>query len=90
MIDAKSFMEFFERTQNVTFVDSNTGERILGSCSAEKRNCASCKWLIQGDGVHLHDEDTVCGNGESEYATEWVAAEHSCPQWKKGTGGDAQ
>ena len=29
MIDAKSFMEFFEKEYGVTFVDGNTGKKTL-------------------------------------------------------------
>ena len=37
MIDAKSFMEFFEKEYGVTFVDGNTGKKAL-DIIAEKEN----------------------------------------------------
>lgn len=51
MIDAKSFMEFFEKEYDVSFVDANTGKRALDIIaideqekSALKKSCMICKW----------------------------------------------
>jgi len=37
MIDAKSFVEFFEKEYGVKFVDANTGKKVL-DIMAEKEN----------------------------------------------------
>ena len=38
MIDAKNFMEFFEKEFNVQFIDNETGKRALDIVAENERN----------------------------------------------------
>jgi hypothetical protein len=90
MIDAKSFMEFFEKEFDVKFVDSKSGRNALDIIrekeqerDAIEKNCLTCFWVAKGDGVSLHKDDRVCVNADSEYVTEWVFESTVCARWKK-------
>ncbi len=77
-------MEFFEKQFNVKFVDVKTGKFALDIIKEKQnnKNCCNCKWIINGDGKSLHEEDSVCGNIESEYTTEFVNRETVCQFWE--------
>jgi hypothetical protein len=81
MIDAKSFMEFFEKEYGVSFVDTSTGKKALDIIDTA-RECGNCKHILRGDGKTLFEEDMVCGNLESEYLTEFRFAGDNCKLWE--------
>ena len=60
MIDAKSFMEFFEREFNVKFVEANTGRDALDIITerGDKSSNNVCDTNVQKDDILLH----VCEN----------------------------
>jgi hypothetical protein len=90
MIDAESFMEFFEQNCGVKFMDAQTGQSALSVLRAKKRNknlhaggCLKCNWARKGDGVWLHEEDTVCVNPDSEKLADWVTSSDCCDFWQE-------
>lgn len=83
-INAKNFMEFFEKECGVKFVDINTGKRALDiiADNESRRSCATCSWAVNGDGVTAHEKDTVCVNADSRYVTDFVSGDMKCDLWQ--------
>jgi len=81
MIDAKSFMEFFEKEYGVEFVDVSTNKPTLDIIK-EQRVCTKCKYCASGDGVHSFVEDTICVNSDSDYVTEFRTGDDTCELWE--------
>jgi len=86
MIDAKSFMAFFEKEYGVEFKDANTGKNALNTIHKEQK-CVNCTHVICGDGETLHEDDMVCGNPDSEYATCFRMHNDTCILWEAGNKG---
>jgi translation initiation factor 2B subunit (eIF-2B alpha/beta/delta family) len=86
MIDAKSFMGFFENEYGVKFKDVESGRDALGIINEQEgqakknRVCCKCEYAIKG-GEFIHDSDIICGNGDSVKVTEFVSANDSCEYW---------
>ncbi len=78
-------MEFFEKEFNVKFIDLKTGKKALDIIKGKERNGNNCKWIIYGDGQYLHEEDSVCGNNESDYLADFVNGEMTCEFWSQGS-----
>ncbi|NLT47642.1 MAG: hypothetical protein GXX92_04445 [Clostridiales bacterium] len=85
MKSLKDLIESFEDTFGVSFVDEKTGKKILDliAIDEQKKNCMTCKWAMNGDGKNLHEEDTVCVNGDSEHVTERVTENMTCDLWEQ-------
>ena len=81
MIDAKSFMEFFEKQYGTKFVDMKTGRNALDVIN-EQRTCANCKYILKGNGETLHMDDMVCGNPDSNYVTDFLMSDDICDNWE--------
>ena len=86
MIDAKSFMAFFEKEYGIEFTDANTGKNALDTIRKEQK-CVNCTHVICGDGETLHEGDMVCGNPVSEYATCFRTCKDTCVSWETGNKG---
>ena len=85
MIDAKSFMEFFEQESGIKFIDANSGRPALQVLKEQKRSrkCQNCASAVHGDGVILHLGDIICGNRQSDKVTDWVDKNYCCEFWSK-------
>ena len=81
MIDAKSFMEFFENQYGTKFVDMKTGRNALDVLN-EQRTCANCQYILRGDGESLLVGDMVCGNPDSDYVTDFRMSDDTCIYWE--------
>jgi hypothetical protein len=81
MIDEKNFMEFFEKEYGVSFVDVNTGRKVLNIIK-ENRVCERCEHVIQGDGKTLHVGDMVCNNPKSVHVTDFRFSDDGCTLWE--------
>ncbi len=83
-INAKNFMEFFEKECGVKFIDVNTGKRALDiiADSKSRKSCATCSWAANGDGVTIYEKDMVCVNADSRYVTDFVSADMKCDLWQ--------
>jgi hypothetical protein len=81
MIDAKSFMEFFEKESGVRFIDGNTGKPALDLIK-EQRVCIKCKYGVCGDGIHSHVDDTICVNSNSEHVADFRMSNDTCELWE--------
>ena len=81
MIDAKSFMEFFEKQYGTKFVDMKTGKNALDVIN-EHKTCVNCQFILKGDGKSLLVEDMVCGNSDSDYVTDFRMSDDTCENWK--------
>jgi len=49
--------------------------------NAEK-TCGNCEHVIRGDGITLHAEDMVCGNPDSDYASDFRFDDDTCICWE--------
>jgi len=81
MIDAKMFMEFFEKECDIKFIDTGTGKPALDVLN-EFRTCKNCKYGSYGDGINGFVEDLVCVNAESEYTCEFMSDNDTCEFWE--------
>ena len=81
MIDAKSFMEFFEKEYGVKFVDASTGKNALDVLK-EERICGKCQYGARADGVTDFVEDIVCVNGDSRHVTDFRMNDDTCELWE--------
>ncbi len=83
-LNAKSFMEFFEKEYGVEFIDSNTGKRALDiiADSESRKSCATCNWVTSGDGVTVHEKDMVCVHADFRYVTDFVSEDMKCDLWQ--------
>jgi hypothetical protein len=83
-INAKNFMEFFEKECGVKFIDINTGKCALDiiADSESRKSCGTCKWSANGDGVAIHEKDRVCVNADSRYVTDFVSGDMKCDLWQ--------
>jgi hypothetical protein len=84
-INAKSFMEFFEKEAGIVFIDSATGNKALDMIEAEASSgklCGDCGYASRGDGVSTHAEDIVCVNADSPSTCDFVFANNcGCNYW---------
>lgn len=83
-INAKNFMEFFEKECGVKFIDINTGKRALDiiADNESRKSCANCNWAANGDGITMHEKDLVCVNADSRYVADSVSADMKCDLWQ--------
>jgi len=81
MIDAKSFMEFFEKEYGVKFVDASTGKNALDVLK-EEHICGKCQYGARGDGITSFAEDIVCVNADSCHVTDYVSENDTCELWE--------
>jgi hypothetical protein len=83
-INAKNFMEFFEKECGVKFVDINTGKRALDiiTDNESRRSCATCSWVANGHSIIMHEKDMVCVHADSRHVTDVVSADMKCDLWQ--------
>ena len=81
MIDPIKFMEFFEKTSGVKFVDVNTGKNAIDVIK-ETQVCGKCEFGARGDGVTGFVEDIVCVNADSRHVTDFRMENETCEHWK--------
>ncbi|MDR0767103.1 MAG: hypothetical protein LBE57_01450 [Methanosarcinales archaeon] len=91
-INAKNFMEFFEKQCGVKFVDIEAGKTVLDIINDEEKElrnkgvCSNCKYGAKGDGVFVHVDDIVCINADSSNVADFVFSNSSCEWWEQGEG----
>ena len=83
-INAKNFMEFFEKECGIKFIDVNTGKRALDiiADSETRKSCATCSWAANGDGIIMHEKDMVCAHADSRHVTDFVSVDMKCDLWQ--------
>jgi hypothetical protein len=95
VINAKSFMEFFERENGIIFIDTTTGEKALDIIRAQeeqkskKQICCNCEYAVKGDGKFAHIQDLICANGNSPNVSDFMTAKTTCNYWEQRKENDA-
>jgi hypothetical protein len=88
-INAKNFIEFFEKECGVEFIDALTGERaldLIGKNAKEisKQICLNCKFAARNE--EFVNEDLVCVNDRSPNVADFVFGDTSCNYWETKSG----